>query len=315
MKYAFIVNPASGQGKHDNDLIPEIEELIAGNPNRDIKVYYTRGEKDATVLADLIAAEADDKVVIFACGGDGTVQEVANGIYGHDNAILGIIPVGSGNDFVRELGKNKHNTGDYRKLRNIFDGMPMKMDLIRMSWIENGEEKSHYITNGINIGFDGNTAILAHDLKRLPLVSGTGSYLLAVASNLAAKKGQKLRITADGKNFHTGELLLATAANGGFCGGGVWSCPRADIHDGLIELLAIKDMTRKRFISLFPKYKAGKLFQIRGLEDFATYTQAKNIIIEPMLGPTMKFVGDGEIFETGVLHIDVMPKAISVLIL
>ena len=306
MKYAFIVNPASGQGKHDNDLIPEIEELIAGNPNRDIKVYYTRGEKDATVLADLIAAEADDKVVIFACGGDGTVQEVANGIYGHDNAILGIIPVGS---------KNKHNTGDYRKLRNIFDGMPMKMDLIRMSWIENGEEKSHYITNGINIGFDGNTAILAHDLKRLPLVSGTGSYLLAVASNLAAKKGQKLRITADGKNFHTGELLLATAANGGFCGGGVWSCPRADIHDGLIELLAIKDMTRKRFISLFPKYKAGKLFQIRGLEDFATYTQAKNIIIEPMLGPTMKFVGDGEIFETGVLHIDVMPKAISVLIL
>ena len=315
MKYAFVVNPASGQGKHDNDLIPEIEELIAGNPNRDIKVYYTRGEKDATVLADLIAAEADDKVVIFACGGDGTVQEVANGIYGHDNAILGIIPVGSGNDFVRELGKNKHNTGDYRKLRNIFDGMPMKMDLIRMSWIENGEEKSHYITNGINIGFDGNTAILAHDLKRLPLVSGTGSYLLAVASNLAAKKGQKLRITADGKNFHTGELLLATAANGGFCGGGVWSCPRADIHDGLIELLAIKDMTRKRFISLFPKYKAGKLFQIRGLEDFATYTQAKNIIIEPMLGPTMKFVGDGEIFETGVLHIDVMPKAISVLIL
>lgn len=315
MKYAFIVNPVSGQGKHDNDLIPEIEELIAGNPNRDIKVYYTRGEKDATVLADLIAAEADDKVVIFACGGDGTVQEVANGVYGHDNAILGIIPVGSGNDFVRELGKNKHNAGDYRKLRNIFDGMPMKMDLIRMSWIENGEEKSHYITNGINIGFDGNTAILAHDLKRLPLVSGTGSYLLAVASNLAAKKGQKLRITADGKNFHTGELLLATAANGGFCGGGVWSCPRADIHDGLIELLAIKDMTRKRFISLFPKYKAGKLFQIRGLEDFATYTQAKNIIIEPMLGPTMKFVGDGEIFETGVLHIDVMPKAISVLIL
>ena len=315
MKYAFVVNPASGQGKHDNDLIPEIEELIAGNPNRDIKVYYTRGEKDATVLADLIAAEADDKVVIFACGGDGTVQEVANGIYGHDNAILGIIPVGSGNDFVRELGKNKHNTGDYRKLRNIFDGIPMKMDLIRMSWIENGEEKSHYITNGINIGFDGNTAILAHDLKRLPLVSGTGSYLLAVASNLAAKKGQKLRITADGKNFHTGELLLATAANGGFCGGGVWSCPRADIHDGLIELLAIKDMTRKRFISLFPKYRAGKLFQIRGLEDFATYTQAKNIIIEPMLGPTMKFVGDGEIFETGVLHIDVMPKAISVLIL
>ena len=315
MKYAFIVNPASGQGKHDIDLVPEIEELIAGNPNRDIRIYYTRGEKDATVLADLIAKEAADDVVIFACGGDGTIQEVANGIYGHENAILGIVPIGSGNDFIRELGKKKGNAASYLKLRNIFDGMVARLDLIRMSWIEGGEEKSHFITNGINIGFDGNTAILAHDLKRLPLVSGSGSYLLAVAKNLAAKKGQKLRITADGKNFHTGDLLLATAANGGFCGGGVQSCPKADLSDGLIELLAIKDMTRRRFVSLFPKYKAGKILDIKGFEEFAAYTQAKNILIEPMLGPTMKFVGDGEIFETGALRIDIVPKAIRVLIL
>ncbi len=315
MKYAFIVNPASGQGKHDQDLVPQIEELIKGNPNRDIRIYYTRGEKDATVLADLIATEAKDDVVVFACGGDGTIQEVANGLYGHENGILGVIPVGSGNDFVRQLGKKKGNSADYLKLLNIFDGMVTRIDLIRMSWIEKGEEQTRYITNGINIGFDGNTAILAHDLKKLPLVSGTGSYLLAVARNLAAKKGQKLRITADGRNFHTGELLLATAANGGFCGGGVQSCPNADMFDGLIELLAIKDMTRKKFVSLFPKYKAGKIFQIKGIEDIAAYTQAQNIIIEPMLGPTMKFVADGEIFETGTLRIDIVNRALKVLVL
>lgn len=318
MKYAFIINPASGQGQQDGILESRIKELIAGNPNRDIRIYNTRGEKDATVLADLIAKDAEvsgDEVVIFACGGDGTIQEVANGIYGHDNAILGIVPVGSGNDFVRELSRKRGNTQDYLKLDTIFDGMPMSMDLIRMSWIEKGEEKFHYIANGINIGFDGNTAILAHDLKRLPLVSGSGSYLLAVARNLAAKKGQKLRITADGKDFHTGKLLLATAANGGFCGGGVQSCPRADLTDGLIELMAIKDIPRRKFISLFPKYKAGKIFEVRGVEDLVTYTQAKNIVIEPMLAPTMKFVGDGEIFETGTLRIDVMPKAIRVLMI
>lgn len=315
MKYAFIVNPASGQGKHDGGLVPQIEELIKGNPNRDIKVYYTRGEKDATVLADLIATESKEDVVVFACGGDGTIQEVANGLYGHENGILGVIPVGSGNDFVRQLGKKKHNADEYLKIQKIFDGMVARIDLMRMSWIENGEEKTQYIANGINIGFDGNTAILAHDLKKLPLVSGTGSYLLAVAKNLAAKKGQKLRITADGRNFHTGELLLATAANGGFCGGGVESCPNADMQDGLIELLAIKDMTRKKFVSLFPKYKEGKIFQIKGIEDIATYTQAQNIIIEPMLGPTMKFVADGEIYETGTLRIDIVNRALKVLIL
>jgi diacylglycerol kinase family enzyme len=95
----------------------------------------------------------------------------------------------------------------------------------------------------------------------------------------------------------------------------VQSCPKADLSDGLIELLAIKDMTRRRFISLFPKYQKGKLFEIKGVESFATYTQAKNIVIEPMLGPTMKFVGDGEIFETGAVRIDIVPEAIRVVVL
>lgn len=318
MKYAFVVNPASGQGKHERGIVSEIEELIKGNPNKDIRIYYTRGENDASYLSGLLAEEAamsGEEITVFACGGDGTVQEVANGLYGHDNAVLGVVPVGSGNDFVRELSKKRGNSDKYLKLPDQLDGMTMHIDLIRMSWIENGEERSRMIINGINIGFDGNTAILAHDLKRLPLVSGTGSYLLAVASNLARKKGQRLRITADGRNFHTGDLLLATAANGGFCGGGVQSCPKADLTDGLIELMAIKDLPRRKFVSLFPKYKAGKIFQVRGVEDIVAYTQAKNILIEPMLAATMKFVGDGEIFETGALRIEVVPKAIRVMVL
>ena len=316
MKYAFIVNPASGQGKHGEHLIPDLEDMIKDNPDRDIKVYYTCGERDAIVLADSIAAEydgvTDDEGVIVACGGDGTVQEVANGIYGHDNAILGIVPAGSGNDYVRELSKNKGNTADYNKVSHQLDGMPRHVDLLRLSWIENGEEKSRLVINGVNIGFDGNTAILAHELKRLPGVSGMGSYALAVLYNLAGKKGQRLRITADGKAFHTGDLLLVTAAKGGFCGAGVQSCPRADLSSGLIELMAIKDISRRRFIALFPRYKRGRIFDTRGIDDIISYTQAKNIIIEPMLGQTMKFVGDGETFETGVLHIDIVPRAIRV---
>lgn len=315
MKYAFIVNPSSGKGKHNNGLVPEIEQLIAREPGRDIKLYFTRGEKDATVLADMLAGEAGEDIVIYACGGDGTVQEVANGVFGHDNAALGVVPVGSGNDFVRQLAKPKGNAEDYRDLDKQLRGGIQKIDLIKLSWIGNACEESRFITNGINIGFDGNTAVLAHDLKKLPGVSGTGSYLLAVATNLAGKKGQKLRITADGKDFHTGKLLLATAANGGYCGGGVNSCPNADLQNGLIELLAIKDLPRWKFIALFPSYQKGKLFKIKGVEDLAAYTQAKNIIIEPMLGPKMKYVADGEIMETGAVRIDIVPDAIKVMVL
>ena len=318
MKYAFIVNPVSGQGKHDEGIVSAIEELIRGNPNRDIRLYYTRGEKDAIYLSGIIADEAavsGEDIVVFACGGDGTVQEVVNGIYGHENAVLGVVPVGSGNDLVRQLGKKKNNSGDYLRLEEFFAAHITRMDLMRISWIEDGEEKSHLIANGINIGFDGNTAILAHNLKKLPLVSGSGSYIAAVLVDLILKKGQKLRITADGKDFYTGPLLLATAANGGYCGGGVNSCPNADINDGLIDLMAIRDLPRWKFVSLFPKYKAGRVFEIKGIEEIADYTQAKSVMIEPMMGPKMKFVGDGEIFETGPLKVDIMPKAIRIVIL
>ena len=158
MKYAFIVNPASGQGKQES-LLADIDRLIKSSPEKDIKVYNTRGERDATVIADRLAAETEGEIVIFACGGDGTVQEVVNGIYGHDNAILGVVPVGSGNDFVRELGKKNNNSRDYTDLERHIGSSIHKIDLIKVSWIESGQEKSRMISNGINIGFDGNTCL------------------------------------------------------------------------------------------------------------------------------------------------------------
>lgn len=314
MKYAFIVNPASGQGKHGNGLVPEIEKLIDAHPDKDINIYYTQGEKDATVVADCLAKEADGDIVIFACGGDGTIQEVVNGVYGHDNAYLSVIPVGSGNDFARALGGGLKEGKKYLNLESHLDANSVKIDLIKMSWEENGETKSRLVDNGINIGFDGNTCIVASEYKKLPGVSGTGAYILAVAKELIKKDGENLHITADGQEFFNGPLLLATVANGGFCGGGFESCPKADLSDGLLELMAINDMTRINFVSLVPKYKAGKIFDLNNKDNrFFTYTQAKTIVIEPNAAPTMKFVADGEMYETGKLTIEVLPQAINVL--
>lgn len=316
MKYAFIVNPASGQGKHGNGLVPDIERLIAEHPDKDIKIYYTQGEKDATVVADCLAKEADGDIVIFACGGDGTIQEVVNGIYGHDNAYLSVIPVGSGNDFVRALGGGLKEGKKFLDLASHLDASSTKIDLIKMSWEEDGEIKTRLVDNGINIGFDGNTCIVAGEYKKLPGVSGTGAYILAVAKELIKKDGANLHITADGEEFFNGPLLLATVGNGGFCGGGFESCPKADLADGLLELLAINDMSRVNFVSLVPKYKAGKIFDIKNDGGrIYKYAQAKKIVIEPNGTPTMRFVADGETYETPTLTIEVLPQAINVLTL
>ena len=314
MKYAFIVNPASGQGRHKNNLIPQIEELIERRPDKNIKIYYTCSEKDATPLASRIAKEANDEVVIFACGGDGTIQEVANGIYGNENAILATVPVGSGNDFVRALGGGMKKGKKFLNLESHLDANAKVIDLIKLTWQENGEKKEHIVVNGINIGFDGYTAITAHDYKKLPGVSGTGSYILAVGKNLIEKRGEDLKIVADDKELHNGQLLLTTVGNGGFCGGGFESCPRADLSDGLLELLIVNDVSRAKFLKLIPKYKSGKIL---GVSDeggaLYKYAQVKKVVFTPLKNETMQFVADGEICETGELVVEVLPKAMNVI--
>lgn len=311
MKYAFIVNPASGKGSKDG-IVQKVKDIMEAS-SKDVSIYYTRGEKDATVLADMIATEAgDEQVVIFACGGDGTINEVANGIIGHENAVLGVVPVGSGNDYVRELGGGMNGGEKFLDLERQINGEMIKADLIKMTYIKDGEEVVSHVVNGLNIGFDGHTAILANELKSRSVLNGSMSYIAALLACLIKKKGESLRITADGEEIHAGPLLLTTAANGGFCGGGFNSCPRADLYDGLIELLIVRDIKRSQFVGLVPKYKAGQIFEVKGIDKLIKYTQAKELTIEPMNAPTMKFVGDGEIYETGALKIEMLKQAIWV---
>lgn len=314
MKYAFIINPASGKKHHEEDVLPKVERLKEKHPDADIRYYFTRGEQDATVLAGQIAAEAaPEEVVVFACGGDGTIQEVANGLYGNDNAILGIFPCGSGNDFVRTLGGDARARSRFLDLEKQLEGTIDAVDMMKLSYEENGQTASRIVVNGINIGFDGNTAIKARDMRRTMGVPGSMSYGAALAVTFIGKKGESLRISADGEQLFEGPLLLATASNGAFCGGGFKSCPRADLNDGLLELMIIKDIKRRQFPALLPKYLKGEIFEVRNVEDFTCYAQAKTIVIEPMTGPTMAFVADGEVMETGRLTVEVLPEAMKVL--
>ena len=315
MRYAFVINPISGKGGHDKGIVRNIEAVILNHPNEDMGLCYTRCQKDAVDLSATLAAEAQkagEEIIVFACGGDGTAHEVANGIYGYDNAILGLMPVGSGNDLVRELARGKRSFKDYNDFKLQMGGHARKIDVMKLSWNEDGEEKSCIAVNGVNIGFDGDTAAKANEIKTNTFLSGSIAYIAAVFSTLVKKIGQNLRITADGAPFYEGPLLLATAGNGGYCGGGIRSCPFAILDDGEMELMAIEDMSRLSFLSKFLKYRSGMLFEISGIENVVTYRRAKKITVEPLADDTMTFVADGETLQTGKLTIEVLPQALSV---
>ena len=136
--------------------------------------------------------------------------------------------------------------------------------------------------------------------------------MLAILVNLIQKKGANLKVYADGKEIHDGPLILCTAANGRFCGGGVESCPHAELDNGLIEVLLVKDITRRFFVRVFPAFKAGNLSEVPGVERYIIPTRAKEVTFVPNEGK-MKFVADGEIRETGTVQVRVLPRALTIL--
>ena len=315
MRYAFVVNPASGKEGHDKGVIKAIDTLISTHGDEDIGLYYTDAAQGALGLSAELAEDAmsaEEDIVIFACGGDGTAHEVVNGIYRYENAILGLVPIGSGNDLCRALSKGKRKYKDYRDLDKQMKGHPHKIDVIRIRWKEDEEERSTLAINGVNIGFDGNTAIRAAELNDRTPLSGSLAYLAAVFGTLVKKDGQSLYITADGEELYNGDLLLATMGNGNYCGGGIESCPRASLDDGLIELMAIRDLPRLSFIAKFPKFKAGRLFEIKDADKIVCYRQAREITVKPLKADKMKFVIDGEIYNTSEIRAEIQPKSISV---
>lgn len=310
MEYAFIINPISGSGQKARRLVAKVRKMAEKNPH--YRCYVTAGEKDATVLAGMIAEEAERNgrdVIVYACGGDGTIQETAIGLLGREHVRLGVIPIGSGNDFVRSFDE----PGAFEDPARQRSAKPKRIDMLRYTWTEGDKVRTGYAVNGINIGFDGNTAILAHSLKEVPMVQGTASYALAIIVNLIRKKGANLRVTADGKPVYDGPLIMCTAANGRFCGGGVESCPRARMDNGKIELLVVGNISRRYFLKVFPKFKSGRVFEIPDVQRHICSLQAGQVKIEPA-GGTMKFVADGEILETGALTVDVIPGALTVMV-
>ncbi len=306
----FIVNPCAGQGAADDEFVEAIKDM-AERLEIDVEIHKTLEKGDATHYVNRILSETPENVRFFACGGDGTLNEVVCGAAGHPNAIVGCIPLGTGNDFVR----NFPQAGDFTDIKAQLLGDETTIDLMEYQGIlkqpgdMEDEIYSGYCINMFNIGFDCNVVDMVSKLKQFPLISGSFAYIVGVAVILVKKKGANLRIEFDGEEVHKGRLLLISIANGCFCGGGVMSNPLAKLDDGLFDAQLVKNISRSKFISLFPKYSKGVHLDKKGIERVINYKTVHNVRISSLDKP-FKVSIDGEIISLDRLMVGIQEQCL-----
>ena len=244
MIFHFILNPKSGTSPKQVKLEQEIKEACSRR-QLNYHIYYTTGVNDATEYVKSMIRISQERQRFICVGGDGTINEIANSAPCNPDVEFGVIPSGSGNDFVRNFSNGKlFNSVDAQ-----LDGEPIALDLIKCN--------EHYCVNMVNIGFDCAVVKEADKLKRNKWVAPGFSYILGVVVVLFKKFGTKMKVIFDDGEVIEKELTLTAIGNGKFCGGGFMAAPRAILNDGLLDVCAINKISRLNFISLVGSYKKG----------------------------------------------------------
>ena len=290
MKHLFLLNPAAGQRDRTAELTQTIETFCKEH-GLDYEICISSAPGNCTALARA-ACRAGEELRIYACGGDGTLNEVVSGVAGFENAAVTHFPCGSGNDFIRIFG----DTAPFSDLKQLLDPAESKLDLIAVN--------DRWSINIASIGVDARIAMEAQQYKRLPGVNGSGAYLISVMTNLFKGICRPYEIEIDGEKF-SGEHALMCVCNGRFYGGGMCPMPDAEPDDGLLEVLLVGKVGIPTFAKLFGKYKSGRYAE---LPEYVRHFRAKEIKVRAQEESTINL--DGEGYRASEVHFSVAPQAL-----
>jgi len=301
-RHVHIVNPSAGDGKYVEAIRRNIEKTGE-------KMILTREKGEAEELCRRIPAE-DPMVHLVIYGGDGTVHEAVNGIM-HSGAAatasFSVIPAGSGNDFSAYANGCAGFTPPELH----------KLDVVKVS-------TGRYYINGLNMGFDAQVVRAADVFKHKRGLRGKTAYIAGVIQMLGKKPAFSAEVTLEGiRDFACGTdkngkitvqntYLLCDCANGPFCGGGFKGAPLCDMEDGLIDVLLVKNVTRRKFLSLVKDYHDGTYITPEGMLDkrfapYLDYYQCRKITIKTEAGYCL----DGEYQQNdGEVTVEICPHAI-----
>ena len=306
MKHLIVVNGSAGS--YTVALENQIKEAFEG---LDYEVYQTTGPRSVIpFLKEYLKKHEKDTVRVYACGGDGTVHEVANALVGFNNAELAIYASGTGNDFVKIYG-GKEKFQDFKKL---IEAKTTAIDLSKLTG--EGVEGELYSINVINFGFDAIVGAMGNFYKENGLPEeakkkGLGPYDYALKHD-AMKHGRfnDIEVFADGEKLNEKQMLLATLAQGQFVGGQFKCAPKSDNTDGLIDVCVLKTMTFLGLGMIIGTYTKGKHLDRKRKK--IVYRRAKEI---KMVSPKeFDVCVDGEMIKGNNFTVTIVPGAIKLAI-
>lgn len=290
MKHLFIINPAAGKSDRTGELTQKIREACEARC-LPYEILVSRAPGDCTTIAQAAAA-AGDPIRIYACGGDGTLNEVVNGAAGYKNAAVTNFANGSGNDFIRIFSEPEA----FRSCERLLDAEVAEFDLIRCG--------KCYSINICSIGVDARIAGSMGKFKRLPLLSGPGAYWLSTGVHLIKGLSRHYVVKLDDVTVDE-DLSMICLANACWYGGGFHPVPDAKPNDGIMDVLLVKKISRLKAAGIIGKYKAGKY---RELPEIVTHYPCKKVTV--ICDENSEINLDGELFMANEATFEIVPKAI-----
>ena len=304
MTALVLLNPAAGGGRAARRR-PALEAALR-RAGLDAELVETTGPGHAEDAARRAAGVG----LVVAAGGDGTVREVVNGLAAHGPATsgrggpaLGVVPLGTGDDYARALGMPSDLDDAARAL---VAAPPVPVDVGEAAWTDDAGGHAVRFANCLGVGFDAETTALARETKWL---GGRAAYLAAVARTLWTRRHRPARVWVDGAVLHDGPMLLCEVGNGPAVGGGILLTPGAAIDDGALDVCVARDMAPSRAAVLLPRALRG------GHVGAPEVAMGRGAAVEvEATGPGLAVQADGDVltFSARRVRADVLPGALRV---
>jgi len=291
MKNLFIINPVAGKGR-SLEYIDKIKNYF-DDLQEEYIIEITEYKDHAIEIAKEYTSK--DTYRVFAVGGDGTINEVLNGLIGSDS-VLCVIPTGTGNDFVRTLYKDK-------EIEDVLDSLISGQE----HYIDLAKSNDRYFINIASVGFDAEVVYNARMFKNRRFIPSSFAYILSVIYTAFNFKSINMTIKI-GEQYIKESTFLLAACNGKCYGGGVMIAPKADMKDGLLDICVIRRPGLFTLLKSIPKALKGELEDIEEVN----YYSGKKIIVEG----DREFIlnADGELFRQTQAEFELIENGMKVVI-